>query len=635
VPDSTSKSIQNCNGSATAFPFTFGMGATAEVKVTQTTGAGVASVLLETTNYSVACTNNDCSAGGTVNTVATCPTGSTITIERNVPLTQDSDFVEGMPTLYETFEDGLDKLTRIAQQQRALISDIVSGTITLPSISNYYHLLSNYGTINDAITDIGGVSGTILCDSPVSLGANTNITSNITFIAAKGCLITTTGFTLTFSGSLQAGYYQIFTGTGTVTGLSESVPEHFGAVGDGTTNDYAAINAAINAVKDAHGTVYFSPVLYRSESPILAENIRGITLQGVTGQFATHGTRILGVHTGKAVVSLVGSNRVRWKDIQIGGDASITPKTGLLVGRSSASSAGDHVFDGLQIYGSFSVMGYYNVASEGNTFNAPYIYPTISPIAAYGLYQDDREVIGGLTAASTEFEIVNGGTIGNDDVTATSTALKIDAGSATGHLYFNGTMLVKTGGDSFIEIKIGYDALPTTMPIVLNVFGESGATNPDNGIHFTTQSQQYITGLTINARFQSVDHYILYDNSGTVAAPGTAYTHFIGADIKTPYWGAGAKPSELYRVDGSRLQLYGESSVTIGVAYGNIIQSYAEPTFTTTNSNNLLSVGINTPSNWRMTGVSVHANNAAAIAGGLGVGSFYRITGTDTVGVVY
>jgi hypothetical protein len=246
VPDSTSKSIQNCNGSATAFPFTFGIGATSEVKITQTTSAGVASVLAETTEYSVSCTNNDCSAGGTVTTVNTCPSGSTITIERNVPYTQEADFTEGMPTLYETFEDGLDKLTRIAQQQRAMIASIVAGTSTS---THYYQLLSDYGSITDAVSAVGGISATLLCDAPINLGSNTNITANINFVAVRGCLITTTGYTLTFTGNLQAGLYQIFTGTGTVTGLKESRPEWFGASPSASAaTNVTAFQAAINSL---------------------------------------------------------------------------------------------------------------------------------------------------------------------------------------------------------------------------------------------------------------------------------------------------------------------------------------------------------------------------------------------------
>lgn len=116
VSSSTSRAQFNCNSSTVDFDFTFGVGATSEIQVIYTTDAGVETVLTETTHYTVSATNDDYSAGGRVTTVATYATGTTITILRNVPLTQETDFTEGMATLYETFEDGLDKLTRIAQQ---------------------------------------------------------------------------------------------------------------------------------------------------------------------------------------------------------------------------------------------------------------------------------------------------------------------------------------------------------------------------------------------------------------------------------------------------------------------------------------------------------------------------------------
>jgi len=106
----------NCNGSTTEFPFTFGVGESSEIEVVLTDAGGMETVLTETTHYTVSAVNNDYESGGTVTTVATYAEGYMITIRINVPLTQSADFVEGMPTLYESFENGLDKLTRIAQQ---------------------------------------------------------------------------------------------------------------------------------------------------------------------------------------------------------------------------------------------------------------------------------------------------------------------------------------------------------------------------------------------------------------------------------------------------------------------------------------------------------------------------------------
>ena len=125
VSSSTSRTKVNCTGAIIAVPFTFGVNSSTELEVIKTvTSTGVETTLTETTDYTVSCTNNDCSSGGTVTTVAACASGSTMTVLRAIPLTQESDFTEGMPTLYSTFEASLDKLTRQVQQLQEQINRI-------------------------------------------------------------------------------------------------------------------------------------------------------------------------------------------------------------------------------------------------------------------------------------------------------------------------------------------------------------------------------------------------------------------------------------------------------------------------------------------------------------------------------
>jgi hypothetical protein len=137
VASSTSRAQYNCSG-GTTYTFSFGVGETSEIKVILTDGLGIPATLTETTHYSVSATNNDFSSGGTVTTVAAYDTPYTITILRNVPITQSSDYVEGMESLYETFEDGLDKLTRIDQQQQ----EILNRALTIPEASSATTALS-------------------------------------------------------------------------------------------------------------------------------------------------------------------------------------------------------------------------------------------------------------------------------------------------------------------------------------------------------------------------------------------------------------------------------------------------------------------------------------------------------------
>jgi hypothetical protein len=268
VADSPSVNISACNGSVTAFSFTFGAGSTSEVKVTQTSSTGTVTTLSETTDYTVACANSNCESGGTVNTVNTCPSGSTITVERNVAFTQAADFTEGMPTLYETFEDGLDKLTRITQQLRRSQSALETEVESAPTAATlYYYDLSNYANITAAIADIGGLKATLICRAPVTLEADTAIPSNIEFIGAKGCVITSGAFTL--------------------TGLRESYPEWFATnTTPGTTDMTSAIQSAVNSIT-AGGTVYFDPSkLYLITDEITISSLYPINLKSEMNHIA-------------------------------------------------------------------------------------------------------------------------------------------------------------------------------------------------------------------------------------------------------------------------------------------------------------------------------------------------------------
>lgn len=128
ISTETSRIKYSCNGSVTAFTFTFPIIVSSDLKIILSDTDGVDTVLTETTHYTVSSTDDDYSSGGTVTTLSTYSSGNYITIYRDVPITQLSDFTEAMPTLYETFEASLDKLTMIDQTNR----DILQRSLTAP-----------------------------------------------------------------------------------------------------------------------------------------------------------------------------------------------------------------------------------------------------------------------------------------------------------------------------------------------------------------------------------------------------------------------------------------------------------------------------------------------------------------------
>ncbi len=130
---STSPRIKyNCNGSTTDFAFTFNASASDEITVILTTSAGVETTLTENSHYFVtAALNSDYSTGGTVSTCVTgdittpyaWASGYTLTIMRVVDITQESDFVP-QATLYQSFENALDKAARVDQQLQEQIDRV-------------------------------------------------------------------------------------------------------------------------------------------------------------------------------------------------------------------------------------------------------------------------------------------------------------------------------------------------------------------------------------------------------------------------------------------------------------------------------------------------------------------------------
>ncbi len=143
----------SCNGSLVAFDFSLGVSVSTEIEVIHSTAAGVETTLVPITDYVVSTTNDDYSSGGTVTTTETYASGITLTIRMVIALTQATDFVENMPTLYEEFEESLDKLTRIGQQLNELLERCLSfsrssgetGEDVVPSPSSLKFLRWNVG----------------------------------------------------------------------------------------------------------------------------------------------------------------------------------------------------------------------------------------------------------------------------------------------------------------------------------------------------------------------------------------------------------------------------------------------------------------------------------------------------------
>lgn len=288
----------------------------------------------------------------------------------------------------------------------------------------------------------------------------------------------------------------------------------FGAVGDNVADDAAAIQAAIDYATSLAGTgkggeVLMPPGTYRCTAPILMKH--GVSLRGLgsrsPGAAVNGASAIMCAHTGAAILSMKGAHCCRVIGIALLSTVSFIPKTGLLLGRNSASSAGLHYIEDVNVEGYFSQTAIYSIASESNLWLRP-TYTVYGGGAKYGFYtaQGDELVVDSLTGSSNLENTIlgmEGIHVVNDP---TMVGIYVGGGASTGTWNFVGAYFIQAGG-SYIEINSGSsDGLDTLGPITFTgtsgeVYNTSGINSPVHG--YKLSGTTGLCGLTINGgRFE-------------------------------------------------------------------------------------------------------------------------------------
>lgn len=306
------------NGTTTSFAYNFRVLDQTHLQVLLVDSAGVSTTQVLTTNYSVSGVGD--AGGGNITMVTAPATGETLVIRRNMPFTQDTDYTSGDPFPAETHESALDELTMNDQQllevtDRALTAPEQDAALgSLPSAENRPDKLITFDANGDPIaTDftVGQVqtavdastttTPVVVMQSETQLGsaavANKFTLTSITYSVATNNLIVTrngqylektqdytetssTEVTLTFTPN-DSDRFVFRTNTASTSGVGNTAGithtedsstynlatylqnrhvinvKDFGAVGDGVTDDSAAIQAAIDAVPSHGGVVFF------------------------------------------------------------------------------------------------------------------------------------------------------------------------------------------------------------------------------------------------------------------------------------------------------------------------------------------------------------------------------------------
>ena len=327
-----------CNGATVAFPFAFKVFQASDVRVVRTDTNEAESDLVLNTSYTVALnTDQDANPGGTVTTVAAYAAGNFITLTSKLENLQPVTLTNQGGFYPKVINTALDRLTILVQQVveqvgRAVKTPISSGLTPDQLIADLYAVEANAGNSATAAANSAA-------NSAASAAAAAAVLDNFDdrYLGQK-----TTDPTLDNDGNaLQIGalYYntvlgvmRVYTGTGWIdaatgvtsddvsfmpagtgaaltnvqTKLREFVSvKDFGAVGDGVTDDTAAIQAAINYctnLSNRKQTLYFpannAATSYKVTAPLVITGRLNIVGDG---QFSTR-IQAYGMTSGQFVV---------------------------------------------------------------------------------------------------------------------------------------------------------------------------------------------------------------------------------------------------------------------------------------------------------------------------------------------
>lgn len=305
----------------------------------------------------------------------------------------------------------------------------------------------------------------------------------------------------------------------------------YGAEGDGTTDDTAALNAwadAIRAVPLVNGLfrpvkAVLPPKVYRCTGSIDLTDITGLS----HGIEAT-GAVIYSQAAGKAALDFLGSRWLRVNGLRVYGDPSNAPRVGVQIGRyQNNQSVDNNTFEGLHMTGRFTLAGFLNYGSETSLLTRPYI---------------DNAQPGSADSFAAIFDGCNKWTIASDFVTVTAS---VDTSATFNDVcVINGDFRQLQGGSALwigeaarLRMVSSYAASASSRPGVRIYYKSEGSRNLDLDLHIetVTASDCFLfegASVQIYHGFRWKEHELFTTNSCFKTDTGVTFVGLRGADIE-------------------------------------------------------------------------------------------------------